>query len=276
MRSLADSLPSVLPAGTSEGLNRDKKIHHASHFLLWGEEDMVSEEEHAAECQGGYLTVRDGKYEQLLPCPICKTKNARDVEMKRAEANIERSGIGKRYLALEWDDLELLEPLPRVKTGCDKITQIIEAGHSLLLYGAPGGGKTAAAVLAVKSAIRAGHTAQIHNLGRLASEIRGGYNGSGLAENDVVKDLSAVDLLALDDIGAGETANAEVEKRILYLIMEARQNGGKPTIVTTNLSQSDLVAAVGVRIMNRSQPLTTLAFKHGKNFRLKSQSEVLW
>lgn len=238
--------------------------------------ETVPEDRHSAECREGYLTVQDGRYEQLLPCPVCKQKTAEDAEMMRVEQSIERSGIGKRYFALEWGDLELLDPLPRVKEGCDSIAQIIDAGHSLLLYGAPGGGKTVAAVLAVKSAIRAGRTARIENLGRLASEIRGGYNGVGLSENEVVRELSGVDLLALDDIGAGETANAEVERRILYLIMEARQNAAKPTIVTTNLSQLELVGVVGARIMNRLQPLTALAFKHGKNFRLKNQSEALW
>lgn len=252
-------------------------IRERSHYALWElSPETVSGDEHRG-CSGGYLTIQDGSYERLLACPVCAYHRGVEAELQRVKLSIERSGIGARYLALEWDDLEMLEPLPRVRAGSEKIGEIIKAGHSLLLYGAPGSGKTAGAVLTVKAAIKAGHSARIENLGRLASEIRGGYNGgTGKQEIDVVRELSAVDLLVLDDIGAGETANAEVEKRVLYLVMEARQNGGKPTVITTNLSQNDLVNVVGVRIMNRLQPLTMLAFKHGKNFRLKNAEAGLW
>jgi DNA replication protein DnaC len=249
-------------------------VRTAQDFTHWQlAPDLVSDDEHRELCQVGYVEVQEGLYAQMLRCPVCSYRT----ELEKTRAAIERSGIGARYWGLEWDDLETPDPLPRLRDSCGRIGEIIAAGHSLVLTGGPGGGKTQCAVLAIKAAIRAGHTAHLDNLGRLSVEVRESYSGDGgLSEAGVVRHLSGVDLLVLDDLGAGETANAEVERRVLYLVLETRQNAAKPTIVTTNLTQGELARTVGARILNRLQPMATVEFRHGKNFRLNGQEEVLW
>lgn len=238
---------------------------------LWRDDPgAVAAEDHADACLAGFVNADADN--AVTPCPVC----AHTRKMARVNRELELSGIGQRYLSLEWADLELPEPLPRLKAACERIGEIVGAGHSLVLHGPPGGGKTQAAVVIVKAAIRAGYSARIGNLGRLALEVRDGYDGGPVSEAGVVHDLSHADVLVLDDLGAGETARAEVERRVLYLVLEARQNAAKPTIVTTNLGQTELAATVGARIMNRLQPMAVVNVAHGTNFRLRGAEKVLW
>lgn len=233
----------------------------------------VATEEHSRFCLDGYCYVEQDGNDAALTCPVCRNEKA----LAKAQAAIERSGIGVRYWGLEWRDLEQLDPLPRIETACGRIGEVVSAGHNLVLIGAPGCGKTQSAVMIIKAAIRAGYTAHLENLGRVSADIREGYSSrDAISEAGVIRQLSETDVLVLDDLGAGETANAEVERRVLYLVMEARQNAAKPTIVTTNLTLTELSKAVGVRIMNRLQPMASITFAHGKNFRLASQQGVLW
>lgn len=233
----------------------------------------VSENDHNRYCMDGFCYIEQDTGDAATPCPICRYRKA----LIKTQNAIERSGIGVRYWGLEWTDLEPLEPLPRIQTACERITEIVERGQSLVLLGAPGCGKTQSAVLILKAAIRSGYSAHLENLGRVSADIRESYTTRELvSEAGVVRQLSEVDLLVLDDVGAGETANAEVERRVLYLVMEARQNAAKPTVMTTNLTLSELSKTVGVRIMNRLQPMASITFAHGRNFRLNNQQGLLW
>lgn len=224
-------------------------------------------------CTDGWIYVcdEDGNPTGVEPCAECQ----REASLARVQTRIQRSGVGPRYLSIEWADLEEVDPLPRIRTACERIGVVIDSGECALFHGKPGTGKTQAAVLLVKAAIRAGYSAAMENIGRLGMEIRAGYDGNGPREADVVRDLSEVDLLVLDDVGAGETNAALIEQRVLYLVTEARQNSRRPTIVTTNLSPGDLTVKVGPRIINRLQPLTTIAFAHNRNFR-KAKSGSVW
>lgn len=228
----------------------------------WEQEPgAITDEEHDKRCQRGYLYAdTDGT---MTHCPVCAYRQLEADFRKR----LENSGIGSRYLDVEWGDLKIIDPLPRIKASVTRIKELRASGANALLTGPPGTGKTQAAVLILKAAIRAGLTARIENLGSLGMDIRDGYGAGDTTESGVVKSLSALDILALDDIGAGETGGAKIEQRILYMILEARQNNRRPVVLTTNLSAHELAAAVGQRIINRLAPLSIINFDHGRNFR---------
>ena len=230
----------------------------------------ITPEEHANACNAGFIELEEGL---VAKCPICQT----NAEHRKFLEQLNLSGIGERYHHVEWDDLELLEPLPRLKRAGDRVLEIRERGENALVWGPPGTGKTQAAVLILKAALRARLTARIDNLGRLAMDIRAGYDGAGPTEAAAVKILSEADILVLDDIGAGETGSAKLEQRVLYLVTEARQNQGLPTVLTTNLTPEKLGQAIGSRILNRLQPLAVIGFKHGRNFRKpEGEQESVW
>jgi DNA replication protein DnaC len=186
------------------------------------------------------------------------------------------AGIPPRYLDLEWNDLEMLEPLPSIQQACTQLDLISLEGESLLLHGPPGSGKTQAAIMIAKTAIRSGLNARVVNIGRLCVDVRRGYSDQGLTESAALESLGTTDFLILDDLGAGETRNATLENRLLYLALEERQNRRLPTIITSNLEPVELVGKLGSRLLNRLQPLTVLEVNHGRNFRAASGRDSLW
>ncbi|WP_027459285.1 ATP-binding protein [Deinococcus murrayi] len=245
---------------------------------------------HNAYCTGGVVVAQGKRGEfQEYRCPRCEQAGRE----ARLRAQMEASGVEGRYLDVEWSDLELLAPLDRVATRCRDITALIDAGASLLLYGeGTGSGKTQAAMLCAKAAIRAGRTACVVNLARLALEVRESYrerSGEALTEKAALRRLTDCDLLVIDDLGAGESDTAAVERRLLFLALDERQMRRRPTIVTTNLllappaeegrrdpnRPASLVEVMGARVLARLQPLRTLHVNHGVNFRAR-KSEVSW
>ena len=200
------------------------------------------------------------------------------LEVLQAESFIKElrhNGVPERYLAIEWDDLELVDPLPALQAACERITDIIKAGHSLILCGPAGTGKTQAAMLVARAAARHHYRIRVTNVGRLASRIRAAYSDDSTTEEYETRELERADLLVLDDVGAGESGEAKVERRLLYFVLEARQNARRPTVVTTNLTAAALKEFLGDRLMNRLMPAEVVNFKHGRNFRRPTAS-TLW
>ncbi len=220
------------------------------------------------ECFDGMVEDDKGRW---VPCPVCKAR--RDEAMLRMR--LQSSGIAERYLDVGWDDLEMLPPFPLVRSVAERIGDLIHAGESAVFTGPVGTGKTQAGLLLVRAAVRAGFEARVVNVGWLGVEVRSTWNGGeGITENEAVRLMAQPDLLLLDDVGAGETRNAELERRLLYLALEARNQNRRPTIITTNLgvgsksaSRATLEQYLGGRIWDRLKPLRVVAFKHGKNFR---------
>jgi DNA replication protein DnaC len=219
---------------------------------------------------GTHIQVKDGAYERLLPCPWCEHNRSRDVK-----TNLAAAGVGERYWTLTWDDLELVDPLPELRGAATRVRDITRAGHSLILAGPPGTGKTQAAVLLMRAALEADLTTRLVNIGRVAMDIRAGYDGDGPSEAFETRAMQTVDLLVIDDVGAGEAGEAKIEKRLLYFVTEARQNARKPTILTSNLDANGIKAFLGERIVNRLMPVEFVVFAHGRNFRRPSD-RTLW
>ncbi len=235
--------------------------------------ETFTDELHERECSGGWL--HDG--ETSYPCPRCAGVK-RQAALRRQLVD---SGVDGRYLDTTWADLQLVAPLDRIEKACHNIKEIIRTGASLLLWSEEtGSGKTQAAMLAATAAVQAGHTAHVANMARLAVEIRDGYKPADgeqpLTEKRALQRLVSPDLLVLDDLGAGESDQAKIERRLLFLALDERQTKRLTTIVTTNLKPDQLSAVFGARIFARLQPLTIVHVNHKRNFRIDSAAVSLW
>ena len=245
---------------------------------------------HELHCYGGNISIEGADGKPLdVRCPRCAA-SARETRLRQ---QMIASGVEGRYLDVEWEDLELHAPLDRVASSAGNISRLIEHGVSLVLFSEQtGSGKTQAAMLIAKTAIRAGYTAHVVNLGRLALDVRESYrdkSGHALTEKAALLQLITPDVLVIDDLGAGESDAASVERRLLFLALDDRQNHRRPTIITTNMllvppkdeGKRDpnrpltVVEVLGSRGLGRIQPMTPIHVNHGINFRTR-KSEVSW
>ncbi|MEN6626025.1 MAG: ATP-binding protein [Candidatus Sumerlaeia bacterium] len=120
----------------------------------------------------------------------------------------------------------------------------------LLMTGPVGCGKSHLAVAILRGVIEKGYSGLYYNSPDLLRDIRSTFEpSSDLTEDDLLEEVTTVDLLVFDDVGA-ENATGFVLDRF-YLIINERYEGCKPIIVTTNLNLEELENRLGKRIVSR-------------------------
>jgi len=117
----------------------------------------------------------------------------------------------------------------------------------LLLMGPSGVGKTHLAVAALKELIRRGHAGLFCDYRELLKEIQASYNpASESTETGVLEPIRAVELLVLDDLGASKPSAWVLD--IIGLVLNARYNERRMTILTTNYFDESAAPDAGARL----------------------------
>lgn len=225
----------------------------------------ISTQEHENHCFEGFIYIHpDGA---MTECPICHN-NSTTTGITRT---LQKAGIPERYLNIEWNDLQMLPPLPRLEIASKRINDLMNNGANALLHGEPGTGKTTAAILIMKAAIRSNLTARIENINRVSIMIQDKL----INETTIINQLASTDVLTLDNVTTSDLRH--VGLRLLNTVLEDRQNNARPTILTTNLKPEILTTDIGTNLITRLEPLSIIHFNHGKNFRkANADTEELW
>jgi len=117
----------------------------------------------------------------------------------------------------------------------------------LLLMGPSGVGKTHLAVAALKELIRRGHAGLFCDYRELLKEIQASYNpASESTETGVLEPIRTVELLVLDDLGASKPSAWVLD--IIGLVLNARYNERRLTILTTNYFDESAAPEAGARL----------------------------
>jgi DNA replication protein DnaC len=179
---------------------------------------------------------------------------------ERAEKVMERAHIPKRY---EHCDFESYVPdLADGKTWTAQHEQSLKQAKllaqafvrdypgtekGLLLMGPSGVGKTHLAVAALKELLRRGHAGLFCDYRELLKEIQASYNpASESTEMGVLEPIRTVELLVLDDLGASKPSAWVLD--IIGLILNARYNERRMTMVTTNYPDEAAAPELGARL----------------------------
>lgn len=140
---------------------------------------------------------------------------------------------------------------PSVTAWADAVITDPARARSLLLTGGTGTGKTHQAYGALRAIAAAGpdrYTAVSVNAADMYGELRAA--GSGEETERRLRRLSTVPLLHIDDLGAAK-GSAWVEE-VTYRIVNTRYNDLLPTLITTNFTgPEDLAAGLGERLASR-------------------------
>lgn len=118
----------------------------------------------------------------------------------------------------------------------DNFPEMKKRGKGLLLYGTVGTGKTHAAACIANELINQGRPCLVTNFARITNTLQGMFDG----KQRYLDDFNRLDLLVIDDLAA-ERDTAYMNEMI-FNIIDARYRSGKPLIVTSNLTKTDLMA----------------------------------
>lgn len=124
-------------------------------------------------------------------------------------------------------------------------------GEGLMFLGQVGTGKTHLAA-SISNYIITRHIIPVKfgNITTLLGEIKNTYEGdSKKAENDIIRELSDVELLVIDDLGKEKPT--EWSNSIIYRIVNNRYENYKPLIVTSNYTVEELEKNVGEATTSR-------------------------
>jgi DNA replication protein DnaC len=144
--------------------------------------------------------------------------------------------IPRRYRDVSFDRPPVTEIDPQIVRAAgrfaDDIDRHLDGGHGLWFMGPVGTGKTTLAMLVSKAALRAGRSVAIYSLPRLLNEIRDTHRAER-SHLSLLDQLTAVDLLHIDDVGAERTTDWVLEE--LYSIVNARYEDERSMVITTNI-----------------------------------------
>jgi DNA replication protein DnaC len=122
--------------------------------------------------------------------------------------------------------------------------------RGLLMVGPVGCGKSHMAIAILREIIRKGYSGLYYNSPDLFRDIRATFSkGSLITEDDLLEEVTTIDMLVFDDIGAEMCTDFVLDR--FYLIINERYTGCKPVIITTNLTHEELESRLGKRIYSR-------------------------
>jgi DNA replication protein DnaC len=167
--------------------------------------------------------------------------------------------IPKRYRGVSFErppvsDIARVAPdqIREIRRYIKSIGENLDAGHGLWIQGDVGTGKTTLAMLVSKAAIDAGRSVAIYSLPRLLNLLRESMD-SDKGMLAFMDQLTAVDLLHLDDLGAENQTDWVLEQ--LYSIVNARYEAERAIVATTNLMPDQLDERLGRRTVSRLQEI---------------------
>lgn len=261
-------------------------IHKTSMFHHWFNRKKLCEKcKGLSECKqpmkGKVLElVYDGVLnEQFVSCTYLKDKQKQEAYLK----NYKIHHLSDEQLRLNFRQIDSSSESNEALEVIRILMKSIDNNQGIYLYGKPGVGKTYLMCCLANAYANQGKTISFVNSAQLISELKMGFNDSGM--NDYrLNQLKKVDVLIIDDIG-GENVTAWSRDEVLMPLLNERMEKQACTCFTSNYSWEELEEHFAIdsrgnkdvikanRLMERIKALSAQTILKGKNRRLKMGSQ---
>lgn len=112
-----------------------------------------------------------------------------------------------------------------------------------------GTGKNHLAAAICNELLLRGKSVLIITVADIMSAMKDTFRNSGTSEEQLLNDLSNVDLLVIDEIGV--QTESKYEKVIINQIVDRRSSSKRPTGMLTNSNMEEMTKLLGERVMDR-------------------------
>lgn len=189
------------------------------------------------------------------------------------------SGIGLRYQRLRWLDIDQgavdMAALNRVLEYGEQAEHLVAIGAGLTLQGsAMGTGKTMMATLLLKGLLAQGIDGYFTQFNEMLDAFTETWRN---AEERAwfTRRVRNAGVLVIDDVGRENAARAEVAEAMFDMVLRARHDNCKPTIITTNKTPEAFESRYRSNIMSLlSETSETIEVK-GADYRPVAQGKAL-
>ena len=186
----------------------------------------------------------------------------------------ERANVPRRFNDMRLVNSPNTEYALRMVYSTGEPYQEAQEPESWFLHGAVGVGKTCLAVGYAYEMVQAHLTpTRFVTLPGMMTEIRSCYDTNGPSEKEVLRFYKEAEMLILDDMGAEHTSSSNWLADRLYQILGDRHDQLRPTVMTSNLSISELADTYGERITSRINEMcnngNNVLHMEGRNLRKK-------
>lgn len=176
---------------------------------------------------------------------------ARENRAMKMQRTFNRSGIRPLHQNCSFENYTVesdgqLNALERAKQYVDGFEDNIA---SFIFTGKPGTGKNHLAAAICNALLLQGKSVLIITVADIMSAMKDTFNNKQLSEEQLLTDLSNVDLLVIDEIGV--QTESKYEKVIINQIVDRRSSSKRPTGMLTNYTLQEMSQLLGERVMDR-------------------------
>lgn len=208
------------------------------------------------DCKSGQMMTKFfiGKAESLESMPDLIDRMSLENKRRRQERLFYDAGVPPKYLHLTLDTF----PSPNDPGKANAILAArtiqsqgkIGSKTGLILHGTPGVGKTGIICPIIVNALNQGISAMWVQYNDLLAQLRDFQSGM---VQDRIDHCKTVSILAIDDLGdpSAERQATDYTRDVIFRIIDHRCNYGLSTLVTTNLSPSQLSSQFHARTARR-------------------------
>ena len=170
-------------------------------------------------------------------------------------------------IPVKYQNVKLSEH-PNETTSASVSQWLASFNTNLILWGKVGRGKTGAAIAALRELHDAGITVAHWSMPDLLDDLRAdemGRNDTERSSRTTMATARTAGVLLLDDMGQERCTTFQAER--LYVLINARYNAQRPTILTTNFDPQRLADHLGELNASRLRERLTIVHADGHDYR---------